>query len=87
MRPPIPVFRIYLVFLIVIARRSGAPGKTLMGMLITLLVTVAAFVGLAGLAISPEGAYALGGAGSLSGMIASVAVGLTHMRSHKRPAH
>lgn len=86
MKPPIPVFPIYLVFLIVIARRSSTPGKTVMWMLITLVVTVAGFVALAGLVSSPVAAYALGGLGSLSGMIASIAVGLTHMRFHKRPA-
>jgi hypothetical protein len=86
MRPPIPVFPIYVVALIVIARRSAAPGKTVMWMLITLVVTVAGFVGLAGLVSSSEAAYALGGLGSLSGMIVSVAVGLMHRRWHKRPA-
>jgi len=86
MKPPIPVFPIYLVFLIVIARRSAVPGKTVMWMLITLVITIAGFVALAGLVGSPEVAYGLGGLGSLSGMIASVVVGFTHMRSHKRPA-
>jgi hypothetical protein len=86
MMPPIPVFPVYLVSLIVIARRSAAPCKTVMWMLITLVITVAAFVGLAGLVSSPEVAYALGGLGSLTGMIASIAVGIIHMRWNKRPA-
>jgi hypothetical protein len=86
MRQPIPVFPLYLVVLFFITRSSAIPGKTVMWMLITLVVTIAVFVGLAGFVSSPEAAYGLGGLGSLIGMVASVAVGLKHMRSHKRPA-
>jgi hypothetical protein len=86
MKPPIPIFPLYLLALVIIARSSATPGKTVMWMLISLAVTISAFVGLAGLASSAEAAYGLGGLGSLVGMVASVAVGVKHMRSHKRPA-
>jgi hypothetical protein len=86
MMPPIPIFPFYLGALFFITRSSTIPGKTVMWMLITLVVTIAGFVGLAGLVSSPEAAYGMGGLGSLIGMVASVAVGLKHMRSHKRPA-
>ena len=86
MKPPIPVFPLYLIALFFITRSSGSRGKTVMWMLITLVVTIAVFVGLAGFVSSPEAAYGLGGLGSLMGMVASVAVGLKHMRSNKRPA-
>jgi hypothetical protein len=86
MMPPIPIFPFYLAALFFITRSSAIPGKTVMWMLITLVVTVAVFVGLAGLVSSPEAAYGMGGLGSLIGMVSSVAAGLKHMRSHKRPA-
>lgn len=86
MKPPIPIFPLYLLALVIIARFSATPGKTVMWMLITLVVTISAFVGLAGLVSSSEAAYGLGGLGSLIGMVASAAVGLQHMRSHRRPA-
>jgi hypothetical protein len=86
MMPPIPIFPFYIAALFFITRSSVIPGKTVMWMLITLIVTIAVFVGLAGLVRSPEAAYGMGGLGSLIGMVSSVAVGLKHMRSHKRPA-
>jgi hypothetical protein len=86
MMPPIPIFPLYIAALFFITRSSVIPGKTVMWMLITLMVTIAVFVGLAGLVSSPEAAYGMGGLGSLVGMVSSVAVGLKHMRSHKRPA-
>jgi hypothetical protein len=86
MKQPIPIFPLYLAALFFITRSSASRGKTVMWMLITLVVTIAVFVGLAGFVSSPEAAYGLGGLGSLIGMVASVAVGLKHMRSHKRPA-
>ena len=86
MKPTVPVFPFYLVALYFITRASAIPGKTVMWMLITLLVTIAVFIGLAGFVSSPEAAYGLGGLGSLVGMVASVTVGLMHRRSHKRPA-
>jgi hypothetical protein len=76
----------YLVALFFITRSSAIPRKTVMWMLVTLFVIIAMFIGLAGLASSAEVAYGLGGLGSLIGMVVSVAVGLKHMRSHKRPA-
>lgn len=86
MKPPIPIFPLYLLALVIIARFSATPGKTILWMLITLIVTISIFVGLAGLVSSPEAAYGLGGLGSLIGMVASAAVGVKHMRSHRRPA-
>jgi hypothetical protein len=86
MKPPIPIFPVYLAALFFITRSSANRGKTVMWMLITLVMTVAVFVGLAGFVSSPEAAYGLGGLGSLIGMVASVAVGLTYTRCHKRPA-
>jgi hypothetical protein len=86
MMPPIPIFPFYLAALLFITRSSAIPSKTVGWMLITLVVTIAGFVGLAGFVSSPEAAYGMGGLGSLIGMVASVAVGLMHMRSHKRPA-
>jgi hypothetical protein len=86
MKQPIPIFPLYLGALFFITRSSASRGKTVMWMLITLVVTIAGFVGLAGFVSSPEAAYGLGGLGSLIGMVASVAVGLKHMLSHKRPA-
>ena len=86
MKQTIPVFPFYLVALFFITRSSAIPRKTVMWMLITLLVIIAMFIGLAGLASSAEAAYGLGGLGSLIGMVVSVALGLKHMRSHKRPA-
>jgi hypothetical protein len=86
MMPPIPIFPFYLAAIFFITRSSVIPVKTVMWMLITLIVTITVFVGLAGLVSSPEAAYGMGGLGSLIGMISSVAVGLKHMRSHKRPA-
>jgi hypothetical protein len=86
MKPPIPIFPFYLLALVIIARSSATPVKTVMWMLITLVVTISSFVGLAGLVSSPEAAYGLGGLGSLIGMLASAAVGVKHMRSHRRPA-
>jgi hypothetical protein len=86
MKPPIPIFPLYLLALFVITRSSAIRGKTLMWMLLTLVVTIAVFIALAGLVSSPEAAYGLGGLGSLIGMVASVAVGVKHMRSHKRSA-
>jgi hypothetical protein len=65
-----------LAALFFITRSSASRGKTVMWMLITLVVTIAVFVGLAGFVSSPEAAYGLGGLGSLIGMVASVAVGL-----------
>jgi len=86
MKQPIPIVPLYLPALFFITRSSASRGKTVMWMLITLFVTIAVFVGLAGFVSSPEAAYGLGGVGGLIGMVASVAVGLKHMRSHKRPA-
>jgi hypothetical protein len=83
--PPIPIFPFYLAAIFFITRSSVIPVKTVMWMLITLVVTIAVFVGLAGLVSSAEAAYGLGGLGSLIGMVASVVVGLRHMRSHRRP--
>jgi hypothetical protein len=85
MKQPIPVFPLYLVVLFFITRSSAIPVKTVMWMLITLVVTIATFVGSAVFVNSPEAAYGLGGLGSLIGMVASVVVGLRHMRSHRRP--
>jgi amino acid transporter len=78
------IFPFYLLALFFITRSSAIPRKTVMWMLITLLVIIAMFIGLAGLASSAEAAYGLGGLGALIGMIVSVAVGLKHVRSHKR---
>jgi hypothetical protein len=86
MMPPIPIFPFYLIALFFITRSSAIPGKTVMRMLITLVVTIAVFVGSVVFVSSPEAAYGLGGLGSLMGMVASIAVGLKHMRSNKRPA-
>jgi hypothetical protein len=86
MMPPIPILPFYLAAIFFITRSSVIPVKTVMWMLITLMVAIALFVGLAGLVSSPEAAYGMGGLGSLVGMVSSVAVGLKHMRSHKRPA-
>jgi hypothetical protein len=72
MKPPIPVFPLYLIALFFITRSSASRGKTVMWMLITLVVTIAVFVGLAGFVSSPEAAYGLGGLGSLIGMAAAV---------------
>jgi hypothetical protein len=83
---PIPVFPFYLIAFFFITRSSAIPGKTVVRMLIALVVTIAVFVGSAVFVSSPEAAYGLGGLGSLIGMAASVAVGLKHMQSHKRPA-
>lgn len=82
MKQPVPILPFYLIALFFIVRSSAVRGKTLMWMLITLLVTIAIFVALAGLVSSPEAAYGLGGLGSLVGMIASVAVGLKHRIAH-----
>jgi len=79
------IFLFYLVALFFITRSSASRGKTVMWMVITLAVTVVVFVGLAGFVSSPAAAYGLGGLGSLIGMVASIAVGLKHTRSHKRP--
>jgi hypothetical protein len=79
------IFLFYLLALFFITRSSAIPGKTAMWMLITLAVTVAVFVGSVVFVSSPEAASRLGGLGSLMGMVASVAVGLNHVRSHKRP--
>jgi hypothetical protein len=76
---------LYLAALYFITRSSAIPLKTLTRMLITLFVTIAVFVGLALLTVTPEAAYGLGGLGSVIGMAASVGAGLKHMRSHKRP--
>ncbi len=84
MMPPIPIFPFYLIAFFFITRSSAIPGKTVMRMLITLVVTIAVFVGSVVFVSSPEAAYGLGGLGSLMGMVASVAVGLKHMRSNKR---
>ena len=84
MMPPIPIFPFYLLAFFFIARSSAIPGKTVMRMLITLVVTIAVFVGSVVFVSSPETAYGLGGLGSLMGMVASIAVGLKHMRSNKR---
>jgi hypothetical protein len=54
-----------------------------MRMLITLVVTIAVFVGSVMFVSSPEAASRLGGLGSLMGVVVSVAVGLKHIRSHK----
>jgi uncharacterized membrane protein len=80
------IFLFYLLALFFITRSSAIPGKTAMRMLITLVVTIVVFVGSVVLVSSPEAASLLGGVGSLMGMVASVAVGLKHIRSHKRPA-
>jgi hypothetical protein len=80
------IFVFYLLALFFITRSSAIPGKTAMWMLITLVVTIAVFVGSVALVSSPEAASLLGGLGSLMGMVASVAAGLKHIRSHKRPA-
>jgi hypothetical protein len=74
MKPTVPVFPFYLVALFFITRSTAIPGKTVMWMLITLFVTMALFIGLAGFASFPEAAYGSGGSGSLIGMVASVAV-------------
>jgi hypothetical protein len=79
-------FLLYLAALYFIARSSAVPLKTLMWMLITLFVTIGAFVGLASFTVTAEAAYGMGGLGSVIGMVVSVAAGLTHTRSHKRPA-
>jgi len=78
------IFLFYLVALFFITRSSAIPGKTAMWMLITLAVTIALFVGSIVFISSPEAASRLGGLGSLMGMVASVAVGLKHLRSQKR---
>jgi len=80
------IFLFYLVALFFITRSSAIPGKTAMWMLITLAVTIALFVGSIVFVSSPEAASRLGGLGSLMGIVASVAVGLKHLRSQKRPA-
>jgi hypothetical protein len=80
------IFLFYLLALFFITRSSAIPGKTAMRMLITLVVTIAVFVGSVVFVSSPKAASLLGGLGSLMGMVASVAVGLNHIRSHKRPA-
>jgi hypothetical protein len=80
------IFILYLTALYFITRSSAIPLKTVMWMLIMLFVTIAVFIGLALLTVTPQGAYGLGGLGSLIGMVVSVAVGWKHMRSHKRPA-
>jgi uncharacterized membrane protein len=80
------IFLFYLLALFFITRSSAIPGKTAMWMLITLVVTIAVFVGSVVLVSSPEAASLVGGLGSLMGAVASVAVGLKHLRSHKRPA-
>jgi hypothetical protein len=77
---------LYLAALYFITRSSAIPLKTLTWMLITLLATIAVFVGFAALTVTPEAAYGLGGLGSVIGMVASVGAGLKHLRSHKRPA-
>jgi uncharacterized membrane protein len=80
------IFLFYLLALFFITRASAIPGKTAMWMLITLVVTIAVFVGSVVFVSSTEAVSLLGGLGSLMGMVASVAVGLKHIRSHKRPA-
>jgi hypothetical protein len=80
------IFLLYLVALFFITRSSAIPVKTAMWMLITLVLTIAVFVGSVVFVSSPEAASLFGGLGSLMGMVASVAVGLKHIRSHKRPA-
>ena len=86
MMPPIPIFPFYLIAFFFITRSSAIPGKTVMWMLITLVVTIAVFVGSVVFVRSPEAAYGLGGLGSVIGMVASVGACLKHMRSNKRPA-
>jgi uncharacterized membrane protein len=80
------IFLFYLLALFFISRASAIPGKTATWMLITLVATIAVFVGSVVFVSSPERASLLGGLGSLMGIVASVAVGLKHIRSHKRPA-
>jgi uncharacterized membrane protein len=79
------IFLFYLLALFFITRSSAIPGKTAMRMLITLVVTIAVFVGSVVFVSSPKTASLLGGLGSSMGMVASVAVGLKHMRLNKRP--
>jgi hypothetical protein len=86
MRPPFPIFPLYLIALFFITRSSVIPGKTVTWMLITLVVTIILFVGMACFVSSADAAYGLGSLGTLIGMDASITVGLKHMRSHKRPA-
>jgi len=79
------VFLIYLAVLYYITRSSATPRKTAMWMLITLFVTLGAFIGLALLPNSPQAVSGLGRLGGAVGMVASIGVGLVHIRSRKRP--
>jgi hypothetical protein len=79
------VFLLYVTALYFITRCSALPRKTVLWMLITLFVTLAAFIGLAMLSSSPEAVRGLGRLGGTIGMIASIGVGLMHIRLHKRP--
>lgn len=80
------IFLLYLITLYFIARSSAIPLKTVMWMLITLFVTLAVFISLALLPSSPTAVYGLGRLGGVMGMVASIAAGLKHRRSHERPA-
>lgn len=80
------IFLLYLIAFYFITRSSAIPRKTVMWMLITLLVTIGVFISLALLPSSPMAVYGLGRLGGVMGTVASIAAGLKHRRSHKRPA-